>query len=358
MCRAASLAPGCTSSCCRTASAIARGRGRRPKACSSSTGSGAARRVRSGIPRRGLVPAARRRAAPGAVPRRRAPIALASRTLSSTTTCRSSAPRGATHAFAAGPSASLEAYLLDWLTLLARWAHIVVGIAWIGASFYFIWLDNHLEASKSGEFSGELYAIHGGGFYRAQKYKLAPPELPPTLHWFKWEAYWTWITGFTMLVLVYYLNPQLYLIDASVRELSPGAAIGIGLGSLVVGLVVYEAVVPLTPGERAVLAIALLVLFGVRRLGPDPGVQRPRRVHPLRRDPRHDHGGERRARHHSRAARAGACQAGRARARSEIRPRRQATQRAQHLLHAAGDLHHDLRPPRDDLRPRAGTGWC
>ena len=156
----------------------------------------------------------------------------------------------------------MEAYLLDWLTLLARWAHIVVGIAWIGASFYFIWLDNHLEASKTGEFSGELYAIHGGGFYRAQKYKLAPPELPPTLHWFKWEAYWTWITGFTMLVLVYYLNPQLYLIDASVRELSPGAAIGIGLGSLIAGLVVYEALCR-SPLRENGLALALLVVFGL-----------------------------------------------------------------------------------------------
>ena len=90
----------------------------------------------------------------------------------------------------------MEAYLLDWLTLIARWAHIVVGIAWIGASFYFIWLDNHLEAAKDPAFAGELYAIHGGGFYRAQKYRLAPDALPTTLHWFKWEAYWTWLTGF------------------------------------------------------------------------------------------------------------------------------------------------------------------
>jgi uncharacterized membrane protein len=134
----------------------------------------------------------------------------------------------------------LEAYLLDWLTLIARWAHIVVGIAWIGASFYFIWLDNHLESSSSPEFSGELHAIHGGGFYRAQKYRLAPPELPKTLHWFKWEAYWTWMTGFALLVLIYYLNPELYLIDPAVTQLSPGAAIGIGLASLVLGLAVYE----------------------------------------------------------------------------------------------------------------------
>jgi uncharacterized membrane protein len=160
----------------------------------------------------------------------------------------------------------VEAYLLDWLTLLARWAHIVVGIAWIGASFYFIWLDNHLEASKSGEFSGELYAIHGGGFYRAQKYKLAPAELPPTLHWFKWEAYWTWMTGFTLLVLVYYLKPELYLIDLSVRELSRGAAIGIGLGSLVAGLVLYEALCRSPIGETG-LAIGLIVLFGFAAWG-------------------------------------------------------------------------------------------
>jgi uncharacterized membrane protein len=134
----------------------------------------------------------------------------------------------------------LEAYLLDWLTLVARWAHIVVAIAWIGASFYFIWLDNHLESRKSEEFVGEVHAIHGGGFYRAQKYRLAPAELPKTLHWFKWEAYWTWITGFALLVLVYYLNPELYLVDPAVMKLSAGAAIGIGLASLVVALAVYE----------------------------------------------------------------------------------------------------------------------
>jgi uncharacterized membrane protein len=153
----------------------------------------------------------------------------------------------------------LEAYLLDWLTLIARWAHIVVGIAWIGASFYFIWLDNHLESSSSPEFSGELHAVHGGGFYRAQKYRLAPPELPKTLHWFKWEAYWTWITGFALLVLVYYLNPEFYLVDPSVMKLSAGAAIGIGLASLILGLAVYEGLCrsPLVKNE-IVFSLALL----------------------------------------------------------------------------------------------------
>jgi uncharacterized membrane protein len=142
----------------------------------------------------------------------------------------------------------------------------VVGIAWIGASFYFIWLDNHLEASTRSEFAGELHAIHGGGFYQVQKYKLAPAQLPATLHWFKWEAYWTWITGFTMLVLVYYLHPELYLIDASVRELSPGAAIGIGLGSLVAGLVIYEGLCRSPLGESG-LAIGLLVVLSLAAWG-------------------------------------------------------------------------------------------
>jgi uncharacterized membrane protein len=155
----------------------------------------------------------------------------------------------------------LEAYLLDWLTLIARWAHIVVGIAWIGASFYFIWLDDHLESAKDPAFAGELYAIHGGGFYRAQKYRLAPDALPTNLHWFKWEAYWTWLTGFALLVLVYYLNADLYLIDPQVMKLSPSAAIGIGLGSLVLGLAVYEGLCRAPLGERA-LALALLIVFG------------------------------------------------------------------------------------------------
>src|SRR5919106_443925 len=156
----------------------------------------------------------------------------------------------------------MEAYLLDWLSLFARWAHIVVGIAWIGASFYFIWLDNHLEAAQDAELAGELYAIHGGGFYRAQKYRVAPPALPQTLYWFKWEAYWTWITGFALLVLVYYANPGIYLVDPAVMKLSSAAAIGIGLGSLVLGLAVYEGLCrsPLKNDDIA-LALALLAVL-------------------------------------------------------------------------------------------------
>jgi uncharacterized membrane protein len=162
----------------------------------------------------------------------------------------------------------LEAYLLDWLTLLARWAHIVVGIAWIGASFYFIWLDNHLEPAQDPKLAGELWAIHGGGFYRAEKFRSAPAALPATLHWFKWEAYWTWITGFVLLVLVYYLGADVYLIDPAVMKLSRAVAIGVGLGGLVLGLVLYEGLCrsPLGKNETG-LALALLVTFGITAWG-------------------------------------------------------------------------------------------
>ena len=154
--------------------------------------------------------------------------------------------------------------MLDWLTLLARWAHVVVGIAWIGASFYFIWLDNHLEKASEPQFAGELFAIHGGGFYRAQKYRLAPENLPSTLHWFKWEAYWTWITGVALLVLVYYANAEVFLIDAEVMPLSHSGAIGIGLASLVAGLAVYEGLCrsPLRNSDAG-LALAILVFFAL-----------------------------------------------------------------------------------------------
>ena len=154
----------------------------------------------------------------------------------------------------------MEAYLLDWLTLLLRWAHVIVGIAWIGASFYFIWLDNHLEASRSEEFLGELHAVHGGGFYRAQKYRLAPRELPQRLHWFKWEAYWTWITGFALLVALYYANAELYLIDSSVMPLSKPMAIGIGLAAIVASYAIYEALCR-TLGHDEVLLSAILFLL-------------------------------------------------------------------------------------------------
>jgi uncharacterized membrane protein len=136
-------------------------------------------------------------------------------------------------------------YLLDWLGLLLRWLHIVAGIAWIGASFYFVWLDNHLQPLRDEEppdpnVAGALWAVHGGGFYRSQKYRVAPAQLPPTLHWFYWEAYTTWWSGFALLCLLYFFRAEAYLIDPAVAALSKPAAIGIALGVLIGSWVVYD----------------------------------------------------------------------------------------------------------------------
>ena len=112
----------------------------------------------------------------------------------------------------------MEAYASEWLQLLIRWVHLITGIAWIGASFYFVFLDNSLLPPRKKEdadagIGGELWAIHGGGFYVARKFKLAPDELPTPLHWFKWEAYWTWISGFALFVVMYYAHADVYMID-------------------------------------------------------------------------------------------------------------------------------------------------
>jgi uncharacterized membrane protein len=162
----------------------------------------------------------------------------------------------------------LEAYLLEWLNLALRWAHVIVGIAWIGASLYFIWLDNHLEPSNDPRVAGELWAIHGGGFYRAEKFKLAPARMPATLHWFKWEAYWTWITGFALLATMYYANAELYLIDAQVMPLSKPAAIGVALATIVGGYAIYEGLCRSPLGKNdALLSAVILVLLAFAAWG-------------------------------------------------------------------------------------------
>ena len=128
----------------------------------------------------------------------------------------------------------------EWLNLALRWLHLTAGIAWIGSSFYFVWLDNHLTKPEAGEASGELWSVHGGGFYHNQKYQVAPREMPEQLHWFKWEAYFTWISGFSLLVLIYYVGAQSFLIDPARAALSPAAAIGIGLAALALGWLIYD----------------------------------------------------------------------------------------------------------------------
>lgn len=170
-------------------------------------------------------------------------------------------------------------HLLEVLNLLGRSVHVITGIAWIGASFYFIWLDNHLVAPadpkdcESGV-SGELWAVHGGGIYHAQKYQAAPPVFPAHLHWFKWEAYSTLLSGLFLMAVVYYAHADIYLIDPKLNSLSPAAAIAASIGVLVGGWIVYDGLCrsPLGSNDRN-LGIALAILcagaaFGLCQLFP------------------------------------------------------------------------------------------
>ncbi|HEX8967427.1 MAG TPA: urate hydroxylase PuuD, partial [Chloroflexota bacterium] len=122
------------------------------------------------------------------------------------------------------------AYALEWANLLVRWLHVTAAIAWIGTSFYYIALDFHLldprtPASEQAGIAGEVWEIHGGGFYRVEKYRVAPAALPNPLHWFKWEAYTTWLSGFGLLIVLYYANAGTYLVDRNVADISPLAAV-------------------------------------------------------------------------------------------------------------------------------------
>lgn len=160
----------------------------------------------------------------------------------------------------------MEGYILEWLNLLGRWAHVITGIAWIGASFYFIWLDNHLEAPKQDAqinqgIGGELWAVHGGGFYHSQKYKVAPPKLPENLHWFKWEAYTTWITGMFLLVLMYWYQAEIYLIDPGVANVSKPVAIVIGIVCIAGGWLAYDGLCRSKFGQNERTMTLLLFVF-------------------------------------------------------------------------------------------------
>jgi uncharacterized membrane protein len=149
----------------------------------------------------------------------------------------------------------MDTYLLDWASLLLRWAHVIVAIAWIGSSFYFVFLDNsllppHDPALKAKGVDGELWAVHGGGFYNPQKYLVAPKTLPEHLHWFFWESYSTWLTGFALFAVLYLFNAKTFLIDANVYAWSsPGLAVAAALVFLAAFWVVYDLICRLV-GER------------------------------------------------------------------------------------------------------------
>lgn len=156
-----------------------------------------------------------------------------------------------------------DAFLLDWLNLLLRWAHLVVGISWIGTSFFFIWLDLALrrQDGQAPGIQGSAWLVHGGGFYDVSKYTVAPAALPPELHWFRWEAYLTWATGLGLLIVLYYLQASLYLIDPSRVPLSPFQASLLGLGSLLAGWFLYDALVRRLGEQPVLLAILLFVVI-------------------------------------------------------------------------------------------------
>jgi uncharacterized membrane protein len=165
--------------------------------------------------------------------------------------------------------AYLIPYGLEWLNLIVRWLHVITGIAWIGASFYFVWLDNSIRPPARGSdlakkgVSGELWAVHGGGFYNPQKYLVAPAELPKELHWFKWEAYTTWLSGIALLTIAYYFNAQAMMIDKQVADIGSWQAVGIGIGTLVVGWTVYDLLCRSPLGQRelpfGIVIFALIV---------------------------------------------------------------------------------------------------
>ena len=136
----------------------------------------------------------------------------------------------------------LESHMMEWLNIVIRLLHITFGIAWIGASFYFVFLENALNRTEDvrDELAGNLWAVHGGGFYYLEKYKVAPKTIPKHLHWFKYEAYFTWLSGFCLLFVVYYFNASAFLIDKNVLDISATQGILIGIGSFVIGWLIYD----------------------------------------------------------------------------------------------------------------------
>jgi uncharacterized membrane protein len=169
----------------------------------------------------------------------------------------------------------MDPYANEWLDFLARWLHVVAGIVWIGSSFYFIALDNHLAPPRDPRHAdrgvgGEAWEVHGGGFYHVQKYRVAPPQLYEPLYWFKWEAYTTWLSGFALMVVLYYFNADTYLIDRNVADLGTGAAVGISIALLVASWIVYDVLCRIVRNELVLAALLLglttLAAWGCSRL--------------------------------------------------------------------------------------------
>ncbi|HET9239490.1 MAG TPA: urate hydroxylase PuuD [Oligoflexus sp.] len=160
----------------------------------------------------------------------------------------------------------MESYMMDWALMLLRWVHVITVIAWIGASFYFVWLDNSLEKPQAPDLlqkgvDGELWAVHGGGFYNPQKYLVAPKTLPANLHWFYWESYSTWLSGFALFVALYLMNARTYMIDPQIYPMTASTAVLFALGFLASGLLVYEAICRFSGQKPWLVAAAMTLLI-------------------------------------------------------------------------------------------------
>lgn len=160
---------------------------------------------------------------------------------------------------------AIDAYLTDWLDLLLRWLHVIAAIAWIGTSFYFVLLDQSLRPPKDPAdvedgVAGELWEVHGGGFYKVQKYRVAPPTLPEHLAWFKWEAYTTWLSGFALVVVLYYFSASSKLVDPAVADLEDWQAIALSVGLLAAAWIVYDVLCRLLGRDERWLAVSVALL--------------------------------------------------------------------------------------------------
>ncbi len=154
----------------------------------------------------------------------------------------------------------------DWGNILFRWLHVIAAMAWIGASFYFIALDNHLEPPKDPDdarrgVGGEAWEVHGGGFYRVEKFRVAPERLPEPLHWFKWEAYTTWLSGFALFIVVYYAHASSYLVDTSVADLEAWQAIALSIAGLALAWLVYDALCRVFADDEGLLAVLVFAFI-------------------------------------------------------------------------------------------------
>lgn len=160
----------------------------------------------------------------------------------------------------------MDPILAEWLSLALRWVHVMTGIMWIGTSFFFIWLDSslrHYTAPKPG-IAGESWLVHGGGFYAVEKFLVAPGTMPKELHWFKYEAYFTWFSGFLLVALIYYYGAEQNLIDPAVNGISPGQAIMVSLGLMIGGWIIYDLMCRSPIGRNtSFLAIGVFILVSL-----------------------------------------------------------------------------------------------